>query len=160
MRCDLISENLDNSGRPLMCLVYYSYYWLSLLLNQSLNSLHTCFAAFTAYNFCLNLYQIPSWAIGPQDPACPHPYPIPTFPHTYTQSQKKRTVESCVSFAEECRQINFVVCFILPMLSMTICKKPYSKIVHGSVMILERLSTCETTKIHPLRKLESCISFF
>ena len=32
----------------------------------------------------------------------------------YTQSQKKQIVESCVSFADKCRQINFVLYFILP----------------------------------------------
>ncbi len=37
----------------------------------------------------------------------------------YTQSQKKCTVESCVSFAEECRYMNFVVYFIFPMRLVT-----------------------------------------
>ncbi len=46
----------------------------------------------------------------------------------YTQSQKKRTVESCVSFWEECRWMNFVVLFILPVLLVTTCKKPYYNI--------------------------------
>ncbi len=32
--------------------------------------------------------------------------------YMYTQSQKKRTVESCASFVEECRYMNFVVYFI------------------------------------------------
>ncbi len=39
-------------------------------------------------------------------------------------------------------------------------QKTCSKIVHGSLAIPRSLSTCETTKIHPLRKLESYISFF
>ena len=76
------------------------------------------------------------------------------------QSQKKRTVESCVSFAEECRYMNFVVYFILPMRLVTMCEKPHSKISHGSLAILRSLSTSKVTKIHPLRKLESSISFF
>ncbi len=77
----------------------------------------------------------------------------------YTQSQKKRTVESCASFAEECRCMNFVVYFILPMWLVTMCKKPHSKISQGSLAILRSLSTSKVTKIHSLRKLESCISF-
>ena len=78
----------------------------------------------------------------------------------YTQSQKKCTVESCVSFEEECRYMDFVVYFILPLLLVIMCKNPHSKIFHGSLAILRCLSTCKITKIHPLRKLESCISFF
>ncbi len=47
------------------------------------------------------------------------------------------------------------------MLLVTICKKKkHSKIVQGSVAILRSLSTCEITKIHPLRKLDRCISLF
>ncbi len=79
---------------------------------------------------------------------------------SYTQSQKKRTVESCVSFAEECRLMNFSVCFILSMPLLTMCKKTHSKIVHGSLAILGSLSTSKVKKIDPLRKFESCISFF
>ncbi len=39
------------------------------------------------------------------------------FPYRlYTQSRKKRTMESCVSFVErECREKNFVLYFILPI---------------------------------------------
>ncbi len=40
----------------------------------------------------------------------------------YTQSQKKHTMESCISFWEECRLMNFVVHFILPVLLVTKCK--------------------------------------
>ena len=54
--------------------------------------------------------------------------------------------------------MNFGVYSILPMLLVTICKKPHSKIIHGSPAILRRLSTCKTTEIHPSRKLESCLS--
>ena len=50
--------------------------------------------------------------------------------------------------------------FILPILLVTMCKKPLFEIVHGSLTILRSLSTCKVTKIHPLRNLESCISFF
>ncbi len=56
--------------------------------------------------------------------------------------------------------MNFAVYFILPMLLVTMCKKPHSKIVHGSLAILRGLSTSKITKIHPLRTLESCFSFF
>ncbi len=38
----------------------------------------------------------------------------------YTQSQKKCTVESCVSFGGYCKEIDFFVYFILPMLFVTI----------------------------------------
>ena len=69
-------------------------------------------------------------------------------------------MESCISFSEECRQVNFVVHFYLPTLLVTMCKKPRSKIVDGSLVILISVSTCKVTKIYPLRKLESCISFF
>ena len=55
--------------------------------------------------------------------------------------------------------MNIVVYFISPMLLVTICKKPCSKIIHGSPAILRSLSTCKSTeKIHPSRKLESCLS--
>ncbi len=56
--------------------------------------------------------------------------------------------------------MNFVVYFILPMVLVTMCKKPHSKIVHGSLAILGRLSTCKVTKIYPLRKFENCVYFF
>ena len=46
------------------------------------------------------------------------------------------------------------------MLLVTMCKKAHFKIVHGSLAILWSLSTCKVTKIHPLWKLVSCISFF
>ncbi len=46
----------------------------------------------------------------------------------YTLLQKKRSMESCVSFWEECRKINFVVYFIVPMLLVTKRKKPVSKL--------------------------------
>ncbi len=78
----------------------------------------------------------------------------------YTRSQKKHTVESCISFLEECRQVNFVVHFYLPTLLVTMCKNPRSKIVDGSLVILISLSTCKVTEINPLRKVESYISFF
>ncbi len=56
--------------------------------------------------------------------------------------------------------MNSVVYFILPMVLVIMCKKLHSKIVHGSLAILGSLSTFKVTKICPLRKLESCVSFF
>ncbi len=56
--------------------------------------------------------------------------------------------------------MNFVVFLFLSLLLVTMCKKRHYKIVQGSSAILISLSTCKITKIHPLRKLESCISFF
>ncbi len=50
--------------------------------------------------------------------------------------------------------MNFVVYFIFSMLLVATCKKPHSKIVHGSLAILGSLSTCKVTKIDPLRKFE------
>ncbi len=42
-------------------------------------------------------------------------------------------MESCVSFWEERREMNFVVYLILPMLLVTMCKKPVHDPGSGSV---------------------------
>ena len=44
----------------------------------------------------------------------------------YTQSRKKRTTESCISFGEQCRWVNFVVYFILSILLVTCFKFQWS----------------------------------
>ncbi len=41
--------------------------------------------------------------------------------YVYTHKQKNSKMESCTSIGGECRQVKFIVCFILPMLLVTIC---------------------------------------
>ncbi len=83
-----------------------------------------------------------------------HPFFLSAEIINYTQSRKKRTMESWISFWEECRYKNFAVYFIFPMLWITLCKKPHSKIVHGSLTLLRSMSTSKITKIQPLTILD------
>ncbi len=70
----------------------------------------------------------------------------------YTHFQKKRSMESCIYFWEECRWMNFVVYFIFANALGNNVQKTCPKIVHGCLAILRSLSTGKTTKIHSLRK--------